>query len=353
MENESQNVRRPRCPKRQRQEWNPHWILKILYGLWMAFFGAVKIALGAVATVLMIVVVCGFVFVGILGEYLEGDVLPESMNYEISSAADLEQTTHVYYVDGNGDIQELQELHTSMNRKWVPLEDIPEDLVNAAIAIEDKRFYEHQGVDWITTVKACLNMFMGGDSQFGGSTITQQLVKNDTGDKSVTVQRKVMEIFRAQYAEKMYEKDVILENYLNVIYFGRGCYGVKSAAEEYFGKELQMLTTAECASLISITNNPSLYNPFRTTGDKGGLIGSERNRVRQLNTLEQMKVQGLITEEEYDEAVAQEMVFKTGIEPQDKWEVCENPACGYEGIVATLINNGGSYFCPSCGTKIG
>ena len=352
MENESQNVRRPRRPKRQRQEWNPHWILKILYGLWMAFFGAVKIALGAVATVLMIVVVCGFVFVGILGEYLEGDVLPESMNYEISSAADLEQTTHVYYVDGNGDIQELQELHTSMNRKWVPLEDIPEDLVNAAIAIEDKRFYEHQGVDWITTVKACLNMFMGGDSQFGGSTITQQLVKNDTGDKSVTVQRKVMEIFRAQYAEKMYEKDVILENYLNVIYFGRGCYGVKSAAEEYFGKELQMLTTAECASLISITNNPSLYNPFRTTEDKGGLIGSERNRVRQLNTLEQMKVQGLITEEEYDEAVAQEMVFKTGIEPQDKWEVCENPACGYEGIVATLTNNGGSYFCPSCGTQI-
>ncbi len=349
MENESRKRRRAKKP---RQEWEPHWILKILYGLWMTLFGAAKIALGAVATVLMIVLVCGFVFVGILGEYLESDVLPESMNYEISGISDLEQTTHVYYVDNNGDIQELQELHTSMNRKWVDFEDIPEDLINAAIAIEDKRFYEHQGVDWITTVKACLNMFMGGDSQFGGSTITQQLVKNDTGDKSVTVQRKVMEIFRAQYAEKLYEKDEIMENYLNVIYFGRNCYGVKSAAEEYFGKELQMLTTAECAALISITNNPSMYNPYRTTLDKKGLNGAERNRVRQINTLDQMLEQELISQEEYDEAVAQEMVFKSGIEAQDRWEICENPECGYEGIVASLTNNGGSYFCPQCGTQI-
>ena len=337
---------------RPRQEWNPHWILKVLGGLWTAAFGLVKIALGAAATVLMILLVTLFVFVGILGQYLESDILPESEDYVITGISDLEQTTFVYYVDNDGNIQELQELHTSIDRQWVPLEEIPEDLINAAIAIEDKRFYEHQGVDWITTVKACLNMFMGGDSQFGGSTITQQLIKNDTGDKSVTVQRKVMEIFRAQYAEKLYEKDTIMENYLNVIYFGRNCYGVKSAAREYFGKELQMLTTAECAALISITNNPSLYNPYRTTLDAKGLNGAERNRVRQMNTLNQMLEQGLITQEEFDEAEAQEMVFKSGIDLEDKWEYCENPECGYQGIVSTLESKNGGYYCPKCGSFV-
>ena len=88
MENESQRRRRP---KRERQDWNPHWILKILYGIWMFCFGAAKIAIGAVATVLMIVLVCGFVFIGILGEYLESDVLPESVNYEITGISDLER----------------------------------------------------------------------------------------------------------------------------------------------------------------------------------------------------------------------------------------------------------------------
>ena len=347
MENESGKRKRV---KRQRQNWNPHWSLKILYGLWLTLVGAAKIALGAVATVLMIVLVCGFVFVGILGQYLESDVLPESANYEFN-VSDLEQTSNMYYVDRNGNIQLLQELHTVYDREWVEYEDIPETLIKAAIAIEDKRFYEHQGVDWITTVKACINMFMGGDSQFGGSTITQQLIKNDTGDKSVTVQRKVMEIFRAQYAEKLYEKDTIMEYYLNYIYFGRGCYGVKSAAEEYFGKELKSLTTAECAALISITNNPSLYNPYRTSLDKGGLNGAERNRKRQMNTLDQMLEQELISQEEYDEAVAQEMVFKSGIADEDKWEYCDNTSCGYEGIVATF-DTGNGYFCPECGTHL-
>ena len=346
MENESEKKRRP---KKQRQEWNPHWILKILYGVWMSVFSLAKIALGAVATVLLIVLVCGFVFVGILGDYLQKDVLPESADYSFN-ISDLEQTSRIWYVDASGNIQLLQELYTTYDREWVKYEDIPEDLIHAAIAIEDKRFYEHQGVDWITTVKACLNMFMGGDSQFGGSTITQQLIKNDTGDNSVTVQRKVMEIFRAQYAEKLYEKDTIMEYYLNYIYFGRGCYGIKSAAEEYFGKELQMLTTAECAALISITNNPSLYNPYRTSLDKGDMTGAERNRIRQINTLDQMREQGWITQEEYDTAVAQEMVFKSGIDKADRWQICGNQNCGFEGIVADFTTENG-YFCPQCGTK--
>ena len=352
MENEKSKRRRARKP---RQNWNPHWTLKLLYGLWMACFGAVKIAIGAVVTVLLIVLVCGFVFVGILGDYLQKDVLPESAQYEFN-IADKEKTSYAYYVDSNGEIQLLQQIHTTIDRQWVRYEDIPEDLVHAAIAIEDKRFYEHQGVDWITTVKACLNMFMGGDSQFGGSTITQQLVKNDTGEKSVTVQRKVAEIFRAQYAEKLYEKDTIMEYYLNSIYFGRGCYGIKTAAEEYFGKELKSLTVAECASLIGITNNPSLYNPYSESEyefrDQGMTNGVDRNLYRQRNILGQMKEQGFITEEEYELALAQEIVFKSGIAPEDKWEICDNLSCGYEGTVGTYTKSDtGSYFCPACGTQ--
>ncbi len=340
-----------------RQEWNPHWTLKLLYALISAALGIVKIAAGAVATVLLIVVVCGLVFVNTLGEYLENDILPDA-DYDIASAV-LDQTSFVYYVDADGNIQLLQQIHTSADRQMADSEDIPEALKNAAIAIEDKRFYEHQGVDWITTVKACANMFFGGDNQFGGSTITQQLLKNITDEDSVTVQRKVMEIFRALQVEKKYDKDTLLELYLNTIYMGRGCYGVKSAAAEYFGKELQMLTTAECASLISITNNPSIFNPYGSTfewdpGDSEGkreMTAVERNRIRQVNTLFEMRNQGLISEEEYEEALAQELVFKSGIDDADRWTECES--CDYEGIASTYTQSGDSYICPVCGKKTG
>ena len=340
--------------EKPRQEWNPHWTLKLLYSIWMTAFSVFKIALGAAITVLLICVVCGAVFVGILGDYLQNDILPESANYELN-ISDQEQTSNAYYVDANGKIEKLQEIHTTIDREWVRFEDIPKNLINAAVAIEDKRFYEHQGVDWITTVKACINMFMGGDSQFGGSTITQQLIKNDTGEKSVTVQRKVMEIFRAQHAEKVYDKDTIMEWYLNSIYFGRGSYGVKSAAEEYFGKELESLTIAECASLISITNNPSMFNPFSESVyeyEEEMMDGRGRNRSRQLKVLGEMKVQGLITEEEYNEAKAQELEFKSGLAPEDVWESCNSINCDYEGTVGTYIKEGESYFCPKCGTQL-
>ena len=340
---------------KQRQEWNPHWLLKIVYGIWYLAVAAFKVAVGAVATVVLIALVCMFVFIGILGNYLQDDILPEA-NYNLENAT-LDQTSFVYYVDGGGNIQQLQQIYTTADRQWASLDQIPEDLVNAAIAIEDKRFYEHQGVDWITTVKACANMFFGGGDTFGGSTITQQLIKNLTGEDSVTVQRKVMEIFRAQQFERSYDKDTIMEWYLNTIYLGRGCYGVRSAAAEYFGKEIQMLTTAECASLISITNNPSIFNPFSSTfewdpGDEEGrrdMTGVERNRVRQVNTLWVMKEEGLIGPDVYKQALEQELVFKSGIDDADKWTVCERSSCAYEGIASSFVQQGSSYVCPVCG----
>lgn len=268
--------------KKLRQEWNPHWSLKTLYTLGSTALSVVKIAIGAALTVALILLICGVVFVGTLGDYLQNDILKEASDWSIDDY-DLEKTSFLYYVDSNGDIQQLQQIYTTTDRQIATLDEIPQDLINATVAIEDKRFYEHQGVDWITTVKACMNMFFGGDSQFGGSTITQQLIKNVSQENSITVQRKVMEIFRAQMFEKEYDKDLIMYEYLNRIYLGKGCYGVKSAAAAYFGKELQSLTTAECASLISITNNPSLFNPysenvFKYKGEMRD--GAGRNRYR-------------------------------------------------------------------------
>lgn len=339
--------------KKPRQDWNPHWIVKLIYTVLSAAFSAAKIAVGAGATVLLIVLVCGTVFIGTLGDYLNDDILTEASQWSMDDYG-MERTSFIYYVDGSGNIQQLQQIYTTTDRQPATLDEIPQALVDAAVAIEDKRFYEHQGVDWVTTVKACINMFFGGGGDtFGGSTITQQLIKNASGEKSVTVQRKVMEIFRAQLFEQKYDKDLIMEEYLNRIYLGKGCYGVKSAAAAYFGKELRNLTIAECASLISITNNPSLFNPYSDnvfTYKGQETDGAARNRIRQMTVLDQMKEQGFITEEEYQEAVNQEMVFKEGIEDADRWTVCNNTECGYEGPRNTFTEGDGEYYCPNCGT---
>lgn len=287
----------------------------------------VRIILKAVAissvSVLLITMVCGFVFVNILANHLQENILPFAQ-VDLDSY-DLDKTSYLYYYNEEGDIRVLQQLHTVTDRRWASYEELPEDLIHAAIAIEDKRFYEHQGVDWITTAKASINLLFGGGSTFGGSTLTQQLIKNlymatDESANDITVQRKVTEIFRAIAFEKVYDKKTVLEWYMNCIYFGNGCNGVKSAAEFYFGKDLKDLTTAECASLIGITNNPALYNPYRTTLDNfrgEQLTGLERNRRRQEAVLGEMYDQGWLTEAEYRVAMGQEMVFNRGIAKEE------------------------------------
>ena len=210
--------------KAARQSWKPHWTISILQKLWMILFGVFKIALGAAATVVIICGICILVFVGTLGDYLQEDIAPFA-GLDIGDYG-VELNSYVYYLDGNGEIQKLQNLYAENDLEWVDFEDIPQNLINATVAIEDKRFFEHQGVDWVTTVKACFFMFFGNGDR-GGSTITQQLVKNLTKEDSYTVQRKVLEIFRAVELEKHYDKEVILEQYLNRIYMGNGCNGVR------------------------------------------------------------------------------------------------------------------------------
>lgn len=348
MDEKKKKQHKPAAP---RQSWEPHWSLRLLKALWMVCFTAFKIALGAVATVLCICVICGLVFASILGDYLQQDIIPEA--YVNLDEYDQDLTSFLYYKDEDGNYQQWRQIYTDVDRQYAYYEEIPEDLIHAAVAIEDKRFYEHQGVDWFTTVKACANIFFGGGDIAGGSTITQQLVKNVTKNDSVTVQRKVTEIFSALEVERDYDKEFIMERYLNEIYLGQDCYGVKSAAATYFGKELSDLTTAECASLISITNNPSLYDPYGEEFDYDGepMTGAERNRVRQLLVLDQMLKQEWITQKEYDEAVAQEMVFKSGIDEDAKNFACANPECEYVGKKATYIHEGDAYYCPVCETE--
>ena len=239
------------------------------------------------------------IFACIFAMYIKND-LSNQVDFSIESFA-LDQSSVIYYQDREtGEWKELKKLYESENRIWVGLEDIPENLKNACIAIEDKRFYEHDGVDWLRTIRASLNMFFGGKTTYGASTITQQLIKNRTHEDEVTVRRKLVEIFRALEYEKRYTKDQILEFYLNIIPLGEGCYGVQAASEVYFGKDVEDLTLAECASLIGITNNPSRYDPY---------LNLEENKERQELILGEMLDQGYISKTEYDQAVAQELVL--------------------------------------------
>ncbi len=324
------------------QDWNPPAALNTLSKIWQVLFTLLKIGAGALATILLIGIVVGFVFVGKLGDFLQNDILPDAALDLNDLAVDLNST--IYYIDDDGQIQVQQHINAQMDRKWVSYEEIPEAMINATIAVEDHRFYKHQGVDWVTTLQACARIFFG-DSSVGGSSITQQLVKNTFGNTSVTVQRKLLEIFQATQMEKKYDKHTILEYYLNIIYLGQNCNGIKAAAETYYGKELEKLTTAECASIIGITNSPTYYDPYQNP---------ENNWERTDTILWLMRNQGYLTETEYQMELKRlegGLDLKYGLDFEDRIFPCEN--CGYRDTVSTLdVGRDNNYYCPSCSEQI-
>lgn len=205
---------------------------------------------------------------------------------------------------------------TESNRIYVPLEDIPKNLQNAFIAIEDKRFYEHKGMDVKGIARAA---WIGVSSGFrftqGGSTLTQQLLKNNvfTGwteeqkfyDK---VSRKIQELHLAVKIEKEYSKEWILENYLNTINLGSGTRGVQVAAQYYYGKNVSDLTLAQCALIAGITKNPAAYNPVKNP---------EKSVERQQLVLKAMLDQGYISKEEYEDAAIENVITKLITDPTD------------------------------------
>ena len=258
-----------------------------------------------IGTILLVMVLTMAIFAGIFSAYINSSMRGNVEVYldEFESKV----STELYYQEPSTEEWTMYQtlFLDSENRIWANLDQIPKNLQEAVVAIEDKRFYKHHGVDWYGTARAILSTLFGGNVQ-GGSTITQQLVKNVTGDNQNTVKRKVTEIYRALDLEKRYEKDEILEAYLNEVYFGHSCYGVVTAAMTYFDKDVSELTLAECASLVAITNNPSLYDPIEAGWSR------ENNRERQLLVLRAMLEQEKISQEEYDAAKAEDILFANG-----------------------------------------
>lgn len=289
MNNNGKTAKTAKKPK------SPKNLTKKAYILWGILATCVLTVLVVVTTVLVSAIV-----------YVKGDLVVNLDEYK----ANQNQTSFVYAYDKSGATVELARLHGEEDRVWVDLDDMSPYLKEAFIALEDTRFMKHHGVDWIRTFGVILKPSNIGQ---GGSTITQQLIKNVTNNKEVTIVRKYREILMALNLEENYNKDVILEAYLNTLYLGSGCYGVKTASEKYFGKDVSELDAAECACLAVITKAPTKYNP---------LLNPEENLKRRNHCLKLMydDGKGCLNEEEYNAATTENLIFTNSPDyvPSDK-----------------------------------
>lgn len=230
---------------------------------------------------------------------------------------EINMTSVIYVQNDKGEWEEYQRLHGAENRIWVSIDKMPQQLKDAFISIEDQRFESHRGVDWGRTAKATVNelmkkLFKKGGSQFGGSTITQQLIKNVTSDKDKNALRKFREIVRATLIERQLSKIEILEAYLNTISLGNGICGVQVASNYYFNKDVSELSLTECAALAAITKNPSKYNP---------VSGPDENKARRETVLDKMLELEKITYEEYDKAYNTPLVLDDSQEDDYEAEI--------------------------------
>ena len=245
-----------------------------------------------------------------LGLYLgiTVDVKGDAALFEASRGG---RTTRLYYnADRGGAVYlarewESERLFGSESAIWCSYDEIPPLLSGAFLAAEDRRFFSHSGIDLLRTAKAALNEILHFEKSFGASGITQQLVKNLSGDKERSGMRKLREAYRAFMLERRYSKEEILELYLNIVPMGEGCIGVATGAERYFGKTPAELTAAECASLAAIINAPARYNP---------VDHPEENEKRRRLVLSKMRELGYIDEEEYCSSLTEELkIQKEGV----------------------------------------
>lgn len=208
-----------------------------------------------------------------------------------------EQRHHITLYDRNGDI--LYESNFGEDMEWTDLEDIPQQVQDAFVAVEDRRFYLHMGVDPIRIVSALRNN-MHSDTLQGGSTITQQYAKNLFLTNEQTLQRKIEEFFYAVRLEMHYSKADILEGYLNTLYFGHGIYGISEASSYYFGKDMDELSAGELAMLVGVVNGPGAFSPY---------LHYENAISRQQTVLQVLKDEQVIDEAEYEKAMNEELVI--------------------------------------------
>ena len=240
------------------------------------------------------------------------------------------------YDDAGNQIRKLAA--PDSNRLPVTLDQIPVDLQHAVVAIEDERFYEHNGIDVKGILRAGMKALTTGDFSEGASTITQQLLKNNvfTNWTSESTQlerftRKIQEQYLAVQVEKKTDKDTILENYLNTINLGAGSYGVQAAARQYFDKDVWDLNLSECVTLAGITQNPTKFNP---------IINPDSNRKRRKEVLQHMLDQNYITQDQYDEALADD-VYSRIQAAQEKNSSTENTVYTYfeDELTDQIIND--------------
>ena len=229
------------------------------------------------------------------------DIFSSQRIVETIKNLELDMTSIIYVKNSNDEWEEYHRLHGDENRIWAPIEKMPKNLQNAFIAIEDERFESHSGVDWKRTFSAVGNeLFKFSATEFGGSSITQQLIKNITSDKKRDYTRKVREIARALYVETQLSKTDILEAYLNTIALGNGICGVQVAANYYFNKNVEDLTLLECASIAAITKNPTKYNP---------ISNMDENKRRRNTVLLKMLELGLVEKKDFNEVYNQDIVI--------------------------------------------
>ncbi len=276
--------------------------------------GNTKAVLKKIGTVLLSAMMIGVIVMSIVGCIITVwafDALNKDQQLVDLDMQKVKYTTIFYADDGETELARAYDPKEG-NRIWADYEDMPEHLINAVIAVEDKRFRTHNGVDFFTTTKAGLNAvlqklgfkgFFGGATP-GGSTITQQVVRNITDDRAsdgaAGYARKLREIFRALNLEKHATKPQIMETYLNLASFSRNCSGIQAAANVFFDKDVSELTVAECATIVGTTKNPTQYDPYTKW---------ENNQNRKEHILGLMLEQELLTKAEYDEAMAQEIVL--------------------------------------------
>ena len=297
-----------------------------------------------ILTLILIGIISGAIMATALAIYIKNNI---ETDYDIDDLKmDLSQTTSIYRMEYTNDERtewtwvevEEERLHGSENRLWVSYDEMPDELIDCVVAIEDKRFWEHSGVDWKRTLGAVLHVFKKGSFGYGGSTITQQLIKNVTGEDDVKIQRKIQEIFRALSLEKKKSKEEILEMYLNTIYLSQGCGGVQSAANYYFHKDVSELTLAECACLVSITNRPTYYDP---------IINPENNKYRRQVIFDELLDQGIISQETYDEVYNSDIVLFNGSSTEEEDDTADTTVHSWfvdtvmDDVIADLMEEKG------------
>ncbi len=277
---------------------------------------------------ILIFIITGCIVISLLAIYflrlLSGNEALDLDSYKVN------YTTIIYANDkSTSEPQIVQKIFKNENRIWIDIDKMPKYLMHALIAIEDQRYLQHKGVDWKRTTGAFLNeIFHIYGKRQGGSTITQQLIKNITKENEVKYERKIREMLEAIYLEKNYSKEQIIEAYLNIVYFGNGANGIQAAANTYFNKDAKDLSLVEAVSIVGITQNPAKYNPF---------THPEENAKRRNHILKKMLELGLIKDEEvYNKAVNQEVRF---VEQKSKGTETKVQSYFVDNLVEEIIDD--------------